>query len=586
MNFKQFTRNKNNRFEALKRPGKKKIFSKKSLFDMLAVLLVLQLALPSFFFFLLAGPEAQAALLMRHTTTSDFNAGVASGTTVANDSVALAIEPVTSSIVTSAGVADTGPSIKSLDVNNLFICYGYYTGYGTAALNFAKSTNGGTSWTTATAVSTFSDFVKYTSIDAVDANNIFVSYYDESNGDLEFAKSTNGGTSWTASTIVSAGTVGYTTSIDAVDANNIFIVYYDLTNTSLKYAKSTNGGTSWIASAIDSSVGYGSGASIVALSASNLFVSYLDGTNNDLKFAKSTNGGTNWTTSTVDSTGVVGAYSSIDAVDANNLFISYYDSDNTNLKFAKSTNGGTNWATSIADSSSANGDGIGTSIKAIDANNIFISYEGNFNLACCDSYCYSYCPSGGDLKFAKSTNGGTSWASAVQEDSNGYFSTSIDAVDANNIFVSYNVHPDLKFLKNPRAPMQYYSSGTFTGVMNAQRTGVSWDTLSWQTTELTNTAITFKARSYSATQSNPDFSSCTLLGTANSASPNGAVSLVGNNCVPSSTPANQYLYYQGSFSTPSPYTTTPSLDQVDVSYGFPDIRIGGFIQYLGNIIFK
>ena len=537
MNFKQFTRNKNNRFEALKRPGKKKIFSKKSLFDMLAVLLVLQLALPSFFFFLLAGPEAQAALLMRHTTTSDFNAGVASGTTVANDSVALAIEPVTSSIVTSAGVADTGPSIKSLDVNNLFICYGYYTGYGTAALNFAKSTNGGTSWTTATAVSTFSDFVKYT-------------------------------------------------SIDAVDANNIFIVYYDLTNTSLKYAKSTNGGTSWIASAIDSSVGYGSGASIVALSASNLFVSYLDGTNNDLKFAKSTNGGTNWTTSTVDSTGVVGAYSSIDAVDANNLFISYYDSDNTNLKFAKSTNGGTNWATSIADSSSANGDGIGTSIKAIDANNIFISYEGNFNLACCDSYCYSYCPSGGDLKFAKSTNGGTSWASAVQEDSNGYFSTSIDAVDANNIFVSYNVHPDLKFLKNPRAPMQYYSSGTFTGVMNAQRTGVSWDTLSWQTTELTNTAITFKARSYSATQSNPDFSSCTLLGTANSASPNGAVSLVGNNCVPSSTPANQYLYYQGSFSTPSPYTTTPSLDQVDVSYGFPDIRIGGFIQYLGNIIFK
>lgn len=155
---------------------------------------------------------------------------------------------------------------------------------------------------------------------------------------------------------------------------------------------------------------------------------------------------------------------------------------------------------------------------------------------------------------------------------------------AYNSFLGSNPWPN--YYPSTPFTLHYPTPGTFTGVMNAQRTGASWDSLSWQTTQQAGTAIAFKARSYSATQSNPDFSSCTTLGTANSGSPNSTVSLVGNNCVPSSTPANQYLYYQASFSTPSPYTTTPSLDQVDVGYSFADIRIGGILKFIGNVIFK
>ena len=87
---------------------------------------------------------------------------------------------------------------------------------------------------------------RYTSI-AVDGANVYVSYYDYSYGNLKFAVSTDGGATWglgNVKTVDSAGDVGKYTSI-AVDGSNVFISYYDNTNGDLKFAKSIDNGDTW-----------------------------------------------------------------------------------------------------------------------------------------------------------------------------------------------------------------------------------------------------------------------------------------------------------------------------------------------------
>ena len=80
---------------------------------------------------------------------------------------------------------------------------------------------------------------QYSSISAVDANTIFISYYSLINSDLKFAWSIDNGLNWTTSIVDSGGAVGRYTSIDAIDANTISISYYDSSNEGLKFAKST-----------------------------------------------------------------------------------------------------------------------------------------------------------------------------------------------------------------------------------------------------------------------------------------------------------------------------------------------------------
>ncbi len=85
---------------------------------------------------------------------------------------------------------------------------------------------------------------------AVAGNSVYISYYDSTNSDLKFAKSTDGGATWSTATVDSAGDVGWGISI-AVDGSNVYISYYDSTNGDLKFAKSTNGGATWSKTTVD-----------------------------------------------------------------------------------------------------------------------------------------------------------------------------------------------------------------------------------------------------------------------------------------------------------------------------------------------
>jgi hypothetical protein len=266
-------------------------------------------------------------------------------------------------------------SITAIDANTIFISHYDFTN---GDLRFCKSTNGGTTWT-CSAAETLNDVGAYSSITAIDANTIFISHHDATpaNQDLRFCKSTNGGSTWTCSAVDTLNTVGIGSSITAIDANTIFISHRDFTNGDLRFCKSTNGGTTWTCSAVDTLNDVGYYTSIKAIDANTIFISHYDQTNGDLRFCKSTNGGTTWTCSAVDTLNNVGAYSSITAIDANTIFISHFDTTNAGLRFCKSTDGGSTWTCSAVDT--LNNVGYYTSIKAIDANTIFISHYDSTN---------------------------------------------------------------------------------------------------------------------------------------------------------------------------------------------------------------
>jgi hypothetical protein len=141
-----------------------------------------------------------------------------------------------------------------VDGNNGFICY-----IDAASIpyrvKFTKSTNLLDTTPTWLAdidivnIDTATDATYYSSIavDHTDTSKLYVSYYDFwINKELKFAKSTDSGNNWTptASPIDTDGDVGRYNKI-AVTGNNVFISYYDATNGDLKFMKSIDGGATW-----------------------------------------------------------------------------------------------------------------------------------------------------------------------------------------------------------------------------------------------------------------------------------------------------------------------------------------------------
>jgi sugar lactone lactonase YvrE len=303
---------------------------------------------------------------------------------------------------------------------------------------------------------TCGDVGNYSSIAVVDEDTIYISYLDDSNSDVKFAKSTDGGDSWTTLLVGGVGfTVDGLTGIVAPDADNVFIAYYDDSSEDLRFARSTDGGDNWTLSVVDSAGSVGEYASISAPTATNVFISYFDYSNMNLKVARSTNGGVSWTLAIADSDGLVGQGTSIVALTASDVFVSYQDYSSGGLKFANSTDGGVNWETTIVESASTYVVADHTSLAVPDANTMYIAYdavpsefEGEGDGPMIPEPTARIAPEN-SLRVARSTDGGENWTiTEVEGTADDLPRGMIAAADATRAFISFrDTDENLRFAR-------------------------------------------------------------------------------------------------------------------------------------------
>lgn len=215
-----------------------------------------------------------------------------------------------------------------------------------------------TAWSCTTVASSGNVLGSHTSIafDAVQAP--WVSYYDETAGDLSVARyvgsSGTGCTSsaWTCTAIETTNDVGQFTSIAFDPSGAAWISYYDVTGQNLRvaqYVASSGTGcasSAWTCTAVETTNSVGTDTSIAFDSAGKAWVTYFDDTNDDLRLARYVgSGGTGcataaWSCTSVDTGGSTGSDSSIAFDDTGRAWISSYDTTNTALRVARLRRGG------------------------------------------------------------------------------------------------------------------------------------------------------------------------------------------------------------------------------------------------------
>lgn len=202
---------------------------------------------------------------------------------------------------------DSGPP-------NIYVAY-YYQYTGAQDLVFRSGTDDyttGITWDTALVIDSDDDVGSFTSLDIKDNGtnyDVYVAYYDTTNGDLSFLKSTDSGVNWGTPQQVDTemGSIGlgefyfHPISIKADAASNIYITYAKAGSEDWYFniATSNDSGTNWDLVTIDTKEGTGEGTSFglwndVAYLGNTVYTSYHNYETGALYFARSDDNGQNW----------------------------------------------------------------------------------------------------------------------------------------------------------------------------------------------------------------------------------------------------------------------------------------------------
>jgi hypothetical protein len=257
------------------------------------------------------------------------------------------------------------------------------------------------------------------------AATISIADNDPNENPYDIAISATCASEWSGlKTVDSASAVGsYGTAVGAIGDTLVATYNEDLASGldgQLKLARSTDGGASWTVSNLDTSSSSGRFSSMKT-SGNSVYVSYAVGSSG-LRFARSDDAGATWPVKKSVATSGNTWYTSI-AVDGSNVYIIYYNGS-SGLTIAKSTDNGATWPSGnkfLIDATATSGK---YSSIAVSGNNVYVSY-------------YDF--SNQDLKFAKSTDGGATWATVTTLDSAGNVGDSSSiGLNGSEVYICYH----------------------------------------------------------------------------------------------------------------------------------------------------
>lgn len=270
--------------------------------------------------------------------------------------------------------------------------------------------------------------------------------------DLVFGKSTDSGNTWSAVTVKqkispSADPINLSSQAIAADdtnSNRIYISYID-SNNILYCASSADGGSTWTFSRVENTTNTTvADHAIETDSAGGVHIVYtaINSGLATLKAAKSTDFGATWTLKDVDTASNTGYKPSITIDSSNLLYVSYYYSDtNGGLKFARSIDLGSTWSPVVVKTGDGTVSGPFSSV-AVTSSAIYVAFynPGGYTVIS-GGYTEN---KNGTIQIMKSTNGGSSFSSLVNIDTNSYSGKNLSLVSdgSNNLYVSYGLYQD------------------------------------------------------------------------------------------------------------------------------------------------
>ena len=157
--------------------------------------------------------------------------------------------PYTFEVQTIDSSSSTG-LYSSIGSNGTNVYISYYDATNDT-LKFIKNTNSGVSasWSTPSIVdSSSANIGEYSSLALVGSDDIYISYYDRTSKNLKFARSLNGGSSWTIKTVDDSGKVALIDTEIQVDNGVVYISYAVDESPTIRnwmIAKSLDGGDTW-----------------------------------------------------------------------------------------------------------------------------------------------------------------------------------------------------------------------------------------------------------------------------------------------------------------------------------------------------
>jgi len=271
---------------------------------------------------------------------------------------------------------------------------------------FAKSTDGGATFSTPANVSNNTGDSSYPKI-ATSGNNIYIVWsFTVTNKDYDvlFTKSNDRGSTFSIPVNISNNSGDSGLPQMAVSGNNVYVTWENngLGNFEVFVAKSTDNGNTFAIPVNVSNNAAPSGAPQIVASGNNVYVVWMDKTprNYDIFVAKSNNAGSTFGAPiNVSNTAKDSGYPQI-TMSGNNVYVVWTETisnKNYDVFFAKSTNGGSTFDTPVNVSNN-----VGPSGWALVAapNNIYVTWE--------DRTAGNY-----DILITKSTDGGSTFGTPV-----------------------------------------------------------------------------------------------------------------------------------------------------------------------------